>query len=66
MGKEKAFDLFSRVQPNPYIVGFCFQMLRSYPGGVNDLTLETIFGILYRSYHSAKEGNALHRLRSRT
>jgi len=63
IGGEKAFDLFTRVQPNPYIVRFCFQILRAYrPGGVNDLTLELIFGILYRAYHSAKEGNALHRL----
>ena len=63
VGKRKAFDLFTGVQPNPYIIGFCFQTLRSYaPGGVHDLTLEMIFGILYRSYHSAKEGNALHRL----
>ena len=61
--KEKAFDLFTKVQPNPYIVGFCFQMLRAYaPGGVHDLTLEMIFGILYRSYHSAKEGHALYPL----
>jgi hypothetical protein len=63
IGKEKAFDLFTRVQPNPYIVGFCFQTLRSYsPGGVHDLTLELIFGILYRAYHSAKEGHALYAL----
>lgn len=63
IGKEKAFDLFARVQPNPYIVGFCFSTLRSYaPGGVHDLTLELIFGILYRCYHSAKEGSALHPL----
>jgi hypothetical protein len=63
IGKEKAFDLFTRVQPNPYILRFCFQVLRTYtPGGVNDLTLELIFGILYRAYHSAKEGNQLHRL----
>jgi len=63
IGKEKAFDLFTRVQPNPYIVRFCFEILRTYkPGGVNDLTLELIFGILYRAYHSAKEGNQLHRL----
>ncbi|HUI69613.1 MAG TPA: hypothetical protein VL354_03765 [Spirochaetia bacterium] len=63
IGAEKAFDLFTRVQPSPYIVGFCFQVLRSYkPGGVNDRTLELIFGILYRSYHSAKEGNALYPL----
>ena len=63
VGRERAFDLFTKVQPNPYIVGFCFEILRGYaPGGVNDLTLETIFGILYRSYHSAKEGNALHAL----
>jgi hypothetical protein len=63
IGKEKAFDLFLKVQPNPYIIGFCFQMLRAYqPGGVHDLTLEMIFGILYRTYHSAKEGHALYRL----
>jgi hypothetical protein len=63
IGKGKAFDLFTRVQPNPYIIGFCFQTLRSYaPGGVHDLTLELIFGILYRSYHSAKEGHALYAL----
>jgi hypothetical protein len=60
LGREKAFDLFTRVQPNSYIVGFCFQMLRAYaPGGVHDRTLEMIFGIIYRSYHSAKEGHAL-------
>jgi hypothetical protein len=63
IGKEKAFDLFTKVQPNPYIAGFCFQMLRAYaPGGVHDLTLEMIFGILYRCYHSAKEGHALYPL----
>ncbi len=63
IGKEKAFDLFTKVQPNPYIVGFCFQVLRSYsPGGVHGRTLEMIFGILYRSYHSAKEGHALYPL----
>ena len=50
IGKEKAFDLFTKVQPNSYILGFCFEMLRAYsPGGVHDLTLEMIFGILYRS-----------------
>jgi hypothetical protein len=63
IGKEKAFDLFTKVQPNPYIIGFCFQVLRSYsPGGVHDRTLEMIFGILFRSYHSAKEGHALYPL----
>jgi hypothetical protein len=63
IGKKKAFDLFTGVQPNPYIIGFCFQTLRAYaPGGVHDLTLELIFGILYRSYHSAKEGHALYAL----
>jgi hypothetical protein len=63
IGAEKAFDLFLKVQPNPYIIGFCFRMLRAYaPGGVHDLTLEMIFGILYRAYHSAKEGHALYPL----
>ena len=61
VGKEKAFDLFVKVQPNPYIVDFCLSTLRSYaPGGVHDLTLELVFGILYRAYHSARQGNALH------
>jgi hypothetical protein len=60
---EKAFDLFTRVQPNSYIVGFCFQMLRAYaPGGVYERTLEMIFGIIYRCYHSAREGHALYPL----
>jgi hypothetical protein len=63
IGREKAFDLFTKVQPSPYIVDFCFTVLRSYSaGGVHDLTLELIFGILYRCYHSAKEGYQLHRL----
>jgi hypothetical protein len=63
IGGEKAFDVFACVQPNPSIIGFCFQVLRSYtPGGVNDLTLELIFGILWRTYHSAKEGSALYPL----
>ena len=63
IGREKAFDLFTRVQPNSYIVGFCFQMLRAYaPGGVYDRTLEMIFGVIYRCYHSAKEGHALYPL----
>jgi hypothetical protein len=60
VGKEKAFDLFTKVQPNSYIVGFCLKMLRAFaPGGVHVATLEIIFGILYRTYHSAREGHAL-------
>lgn len=63
IGKEKAFDLFVKVQPNPYILDFCLSTLRQYaPGGVHDLTLELVFGILYRAYHSAREGNQLHAL----
>jgi len=63
IGKKKAFDLFTGVQPNPFIIEFCFKTLRSYaPGGVHDLTLELICGIIYRSYHSAKEGHSLHPL----
>ncbi len=63
IGREKAFDLFTKVQPNPYIIEFCLRALRDYtPGGVHALTLEMIFGILYRAYHSAKEGNELYPL----
>lgn len=63
IGKEPAFDLFTKVQPNSYIIEFCLKMLRAYaPGGVHEKTLELIFGILYRTYHSAREGHALHAL----
>jgi hypothetical protein len=63
IGRESAFDIFIRVQPNPYIIGFCLNVLRQYsPGGVYDRTLELIFGVLYRNYRSAKEGNALYPL----
>jgi hypothetical protein len=63
IGTESAFDLFTKVQPNSYIIEFCLSVLRSYaPGGVHEKTLELIFGILYRSYHSAREGHALHAL----
>jgi len=52
---------------NPYIIEFCFDVLRTYlPRGVNDLTLELIFGILYRAYHSAREGYACTGCPSRT
>ena len=60
IGSENAFNLFLKVQPNSYIVGTCLEMLRAYaPGGVHQKTLELIFGILYRTYHSAREGHAL-------
>jgi hypothetical protein len=63
IGDENAFELFTKVQPNSYIIEFCLRMLRAYPpGGMHGKTLELIFGILYRGYHSAREGNALHRL----
>jgi hypothetical protein len=60
IGKEDAFDLFAKVPPNPYIVGFCFDVLyRFVPGRVSDLALEMISGILYRVYHNAHEGHKL-------
>ena len=61
VGKEKAFTFFKNVQPNYYILDFCFQLLYKYlPGGVYDLTLELIFGVLYMNFHRAKEGYALY------
>jgi hypothetical protein len=64
LGEEPAFDYFTRVQPNRYIINFCFEVLgRHKPGGVHDRTLELIFGILFRNYHSAKEGYALYPIR---
>jgi hypothetical protein len=63
IGGESAFDYFSRVEPNYYIVDFCFKMLYQYaPGGVYERTLELIFGILFRNYHRARAGWALYQL----
>jgi hypothetical protein len=63
LGKEDPFEYFSVVEPNYYIVDFCFRMLYQYsPGGVHAKTLALIFGVLYRCYHSSKEGFALHPL----
>ncbi len=63
LGANDAFDFFSVVQPNYYIVDFCFKMLYKYSaGGVHDKTLQILFGILYRTYHSSKEGFSLHPL----
>ena len=60
IGTENAFNLFTRVQPNSYIIDTSLQVLRAYtPGAVHEKTLELIFGILYRNYHSAREGHAL-------
>ncbi|MFW6138940.1 MAG: hypothetical protein ACOC7U_07185 [Spirochaetota bacterium] len=55
LGDKEPFDFFSKVEPNPYLIDFCFQMLRSYaPGGVHDKTLSILFGIIYRNYHRAR------------
>lgn len=63
VGEEKAFTFFNNVQPNYYIIDFCFQLLYNYsPGDVYDLTLELIFGVLYMNFHRAKEGYALYPL----
>lgn len=60
LGDESAFDFFKKVQLNRYQIKYCFEMLNHHkPGGLYDRTLELIFGILYRNYHSAKEGYAL-------
>lgn len=62
-GEEKAFDFFTKVQVNRYIIDFCFRMLSEHiPGGIYERTLELIFGVLYRNYHSAKEGYTLYPL----
>lgn len=63
IGEESAFDLLKKVQMNRYIIDFCFKMLAMHkPGGVYERTLELIFGVLYRNYHSAKEGYGLYPL----
>ena len=63
LGDANAFDFFKEVQPNYFIIDFCFKMLYKYAvGGVYERTLELIFGILYRNYHRAKEGFPLYPL----
>jgi len=63
LGSNDAFGFFSVVQPNYYIIDFCFRMLYKYSaGGVHDRALQIIFGILYRTYHSSKEGFVLYPL----
>lgn len=63
LGKENAFELFTRVQPNYYILDFCFHLLYKHPpGGLYSRTLEIIFGILFRNYHNAKAGYGLYPL----
>ena len=63
LGDANAFNFFKEVQPNYYIIDFCFKMLYKYSvGGVYDRTLELIYGILYRNYHRAKEGFSLYPL----
>lgn len=63
IGEEKAFNFFKRVQPNYYIIDFCFQVLYKYsPGEVHDKTLELIYGVVYANFHRAKEGYALYPL----
>jgi hypothetical protein len=57
LGDSNAFDFFKEIQPNYFIINFCFSTLYKYsPGGVYDRTLELIFGIIFRNYHRAREG----------
>ena len=63
LGEENAFDYFSKVQLSRPMLDFCFRLLNSYsPGGAYERTLETIFGIISKNYHSAKEGIELYPL----
>jgi hypothetical protein len=63
IGEQDPFTFFSVVEPNYYLVDFCFSMLYRYsPGGVYEKTLALIFGILYRCYHSSREGFSLYPL----
>jgi hypothetical protein len=60
---ENPFDFFKAIQPNHYMIEFCFELLASYsPGGVHEKTLGIVFGILYRNYHRAREGWQLYPL----
>jgi hypothetical protein len=63
LGDADAFAFFREIQPNYYLIDFCFTMLRAYAvGGVYERTLALIFGILYRNYHRAREGYSLYPL----
>jgi hypothetical protein len=60
---EDPFAYFSKVQTGPYIIDFALRMLDAYkPGSAYEKTLQVVFGILYRTYHSPKEGNKLYKL----
>ncbi|HOV38101.1 MAG TPA: hypothetical protein PLG79_05215 [Spirochaetales bacterium] len=60
---EDPFNYFKKVQINPYIVEFALRMLDRYvPGSLYDKVLQLIFGILYRTYHSPKEGYKIYKL----
>jgi hypothetical protein len=62
--KTEAFTYFTKVQAGPYIIDFALRMLDKYPPGrMYEKTLQIIFGILYRTYHSPKEGYQLFRLK---
>ena len=63
LANEDAFAYFKKVQTGPYIVDFACRMLDRYaPGGLHDATLQIIFGIIYRTYHSPKEGYKVFKL----
>ena len=60
LGKWNAFDVLSVVQPNAFIIDYCLKMLAKHrPGSLYHRTLQLVFGVLYRSYHSPREGYSL-------
>jgi hypothetical protein len=57
LGDADAFGFFKEIQPNYFLIDFCFSMLYKYSaGGVYDKTLALIFGIVFRNFHRAREG----------
>jgi hypothetical protein len=63
LADEDPFKYFTKVQTGPYIIDFALRTLDAYqPGAIYDKTLQVIFGILYRIYHSPKEGYQLYKL----
>ncbi|MEM5948144.1 hypothetical protein WKV44_06280 [Spirochaetia bacterium 38H-sp] len=60
---EDAFDYFAKVEVNAYIVDFALKLLDQYaPGNLYEKVLQIIFGIIYRTYHSPKEGYRIYPL----
>lgn len=57
------FYHFKRLQRTHYLISACFELLKRFkPGDVYDMTLETLFGVIYLHFHHAAVGYKLYPL----